>query len=79
MRIDELIWDAWNEEHLARHPVEPEEVEEAVFDPSSLFFATTREGERRCLVLGLTEAGRYLLVVRSRSAEDGPTPSPRGR
>lgn len=63
MRIDELIWDEWNEEHIARHSVEPDEVEQAIFDPSSLFFATSREGERRSLVLGLTEAGRYLFVV----------------
>lgn len=40
----------------------PEEVEDAAFDPSSILFATSREGERY-LVLGVTEAGRYLFVV----------------
>lgn len=63
MRIDELLWDDWNEDHIARHGIRPDEVEQAVFDPGSLFLRTRREGVRRYLVLGLTEAGRYLFVV----------------
>lgn len=65
MHIDELLWDEQSEEHIARHNVAPEELEEAVFDPSSRIFRTRsgQEGERRYLVLGLTEAGRYLFVV----------------
>jgi uncharacterized DUF497 family protein len=63
VRIDELIWDEWNEEHIARHSVRPEEVEEAVFDPSAIFFRTRRAGYLRYLVLGLSEAGRYLFVI----------------
>ena len=41
LRIDELVWDDWNEEHIARHGVRPEEVKEAVFDQASIFFRTT--------------------------------------
>jgi hypothetical protein len=64
VRIDEILWDDQNEDHIARHSVTPEEAEEVVFDASSAFFRTGG-GERplRYLVLGLTEAGRYLLVV----------------
>ena len=63
MRIDELIWDDWNEEHVGRHGVSAEEAEEVVFDPGSAFFRTSRAGVTRYLVLGPTEAGRYLFVV----------------
>lgn len=64
MRIDELIWDPWNEEHVRRHGVEPEEVEEAVFDPSTIFLRTrSARSARRYIALGLTEAGRHLFVV----------------
>jgi uncharacterized DUF497 family protein len=63
VRIDELVWDEWNEEHIGRHGVQPEEVEDAVFDDGSVFLKTTREGQLRYLVLGLSEDGRYLFVV----------------
>jgi uncharacterized DUF497 family protein len=63
LRIDELLWDEDNEDHIARHGVRPEEVEEVVFDSASLFLRTRREEARRYMVLGLTEAGRSLFVV----------------
>jgi uncharacterized DUF497 family protein len=64
VRIDELVWDEWNEGHVAKHRLDPEEVEEVVFDRASLVFKTKAGGsERRYLMLGLTEAGRYALVV----------------
>ncbi|HEV8683313.1 MAG TPA: BrnT family toxin [Actinomycetota bacterium] len=63
LRLDELLWDEDNEEHIARHGVRPEEVEEVVFDRASLFLRTRREEVQRYLVLGLTEAGRALFVV----------------
>jgi uncharacterized DUF497 family protein len=63
LRIDELVWDEWNEDHIGRHRVEPEEVEEVVSDVSSAFLRTRSEQAKRYLVLGLTEAGRYLFVV----------------
>lgn len=63
MRIDELVWDEWNENHIDRHGLSTEEVEEVVFDRASLFARTVREGTTRYLVTGLTEVGRYLFVV----------------
>lgn len=43
MRIDELVWDDWNEDHISRHGVRPEEVEEAVFDRAALLFEPASE------------------------------------
>jgi uncharacterized protein len=64
VRIDELLWDDWNEEHISRHRVREDEVEEVVFDRASQFFRVGRGGAaRRYLILGLTDAGRYLFVV----------------
>jgi uncharacterized DUF497 family protein len=47
-------------EHIARHSVTQEEVEEVVFDFSAW---PLRTRNRRYLFLGLTGAGRYLTVV----------------
>lgn len=30
VRIDLLVWDAWNRDHIAKHAVLPEEAEEVV-------------------------------------------------
>jgi uncharacterized DUF497 family protein len=63
LRLDELLWDAWNEEHVLQHGVDPGEVEEAVFDPASLVFRTRGRVQARYIILGITDAGRYLFVV----------------
>ena len=44
MRIDEFIWPEERIEHIARHGVTPEEVEEACFG-KSLVRRTKSEGE----------------------------------
>ena len=31
LTISELLWDDWNEAHIARHHITPEEVEEICF------------------------------------------------
>lgn len=56
----EIRWTEESEEHIARHGVEPAEVEEAAYERPRLE-ATGRAGVR--LVFGTTSAGRYLLVV----------------
>jgi len=64
VRIDELIWDDWNVEHIAGHNVEPEEVEEVCFGrPLVRRAGTTRYGLRRYHAFGRTEVGRYLFIV----------------
>lgn len=57
--IDELLWDDWNAEHLARHHVSPTEVDEVCFGEPWIL----RGREGRFVVFGQTLAGRYLLVI----------------
>jgi len=63
----EAEWDDDNIEHIARHAVEPEEVEEIVYEdchPSRLVRSGRRGGsEVRWLVFWQTCAGRYLVAV----------------
>ena len=69
MRIDELIWDDWNVEHIADHGVEPDEVEDVCFGrPLVRRAGTTRYGLSRYHAFGQTEAGRYLFIVLDREA-----------
>ena len=57
-------WDKDNIEHIARHGVEPYEVEEALLDPERIARnARNVRGEVRRAVLGATEAGRILFVI----------------
>ena len=63
MRIDAFIWPEERVEHIARHGVTPEEVEEVCFG-KCLVQRAKSEGENPVYyVLGQTEAGRYLLCV----------------
>lgn len=61
MRIDQLIWTERNVEHVSRHGIYPEEVEDVLFNPP----LDARRGEREdaFLVFGKTDAGRRLLIV----------------
>jgi uncharacterized DUF497 family protein len=57
----EFDWDDDNEEHIARHGVEPDEV---FFDPRRVrASAYIAENERRRAVIGATDRGRLLYVV----------------
>jgi uncharacterized DUF497 family protein len=58
--IAELRWSEWNEEHIARHGVDPTEVEEVVFHRP---FHATRASDNRFLLVGQTDSGRYLSVI----------------
>ena len=62
MKIYEIIWDDDNIEHIARHNVVPEEVEEVCFSSSSVV-EKARISRKSYFVLGQTHAGRFLLVV----------------
>ena len=59
MIISELQWDDENVEHIARHNVNPQEVEDVCFG----LHISEREGEQRYILSGKTAAGRYLNVV----------------
>ena len=59
MRLVRLCWDDENREHIARHGVSSQEVEEACRGRPKVL----RGRCGRYLVLGRTAEGRYLLVV----------------
>lgn len=69
MRFQELEaeWDDDNVEHIATHSVEPEEVEEIVYEDChpSWIVRGRRRGTRevRWTIFGQTCGGRYLIAV----------------
>jgi uncharacterized DUF497 family protein len=58
-RIDALDWDDWNREHIAKHAVTTDEVEEVV-SGRAIFRASYKN---RIAVTGPTQFGRMLTVV----------------
>jgi len=60
MEISEFEWDDNNIEHIARHGVAPDEVEDVAFEDDP-WIRKGRKGTR--YMLGYTIAGRYLFVV----------------
>ena len=57
-------WDDSNIDHIARHNVRPEEVEEALADPRRIGTAAYDSvNERRWAVLGATDDRRVLFIV----------------
>lgn len=59
MFIGELEWDDENIEHIARHNVSPNEVEDVCFG----IHLSIKESGQRYILSGQTETGRYLNVV----------------
>lgn len=57
--IAELLWDEWSEDHIARHGVEPDEVEQLIANP--YYVDRARDGLYR--LIGQTFGGRYLTVI----------------
>jgi len=53
-------WDHFNIEHIARHNISPDEIEDVAFDDEP-WIRKGREGTR--YMLGYTVAGRYLFTV----------------
>lgn len=66
-RIDvrRLVWDGWNEAHIAKHGVTREEVEQ-VCHASPIFTDSYRN---RIVAIGPTHAGRILAVALDPEAE----------
>jgi hypothetical protein len=63
-----VTWTEAAEEHIARHRVRPEEVEDVLYGRPRLM-APGRGGTT--LVFGTSASGRYLLVVVGRAPDDG--------
>ena len=60
MEIKEFEWSENNIEHIPRHGVSPDEVEDVAFDDEPWI----RKGRKRTrYMLGYTVAGRYLFTV----------------
>lgn len=65
--LDDIHWTEKSEDHIGRHGVTPGEVEEVVANAH-----LARHGrERTRILLGRTDAGRFLTVVLARSLRGG--------
>lgn len=67
LEIKELVWDAWNITHIARHDVTRDEVEQVCQSDYQSFDA--KKG--RFILIGTTELGRVLAVVIDPEPEEG--------
>lgn len=57
--IERLVWDEWNRDHITKHAVTPQEVEDVCLDDPVI-----REGYKgRIIAIGPTRAGRWLAAV----------------
>ncbi len=59
IKIKGLNWNQWREEHISRHGVLPDEVEEVVFGKH--YDVKTKQGRYR--LIGQTGSGRYLVII----------------
>jgi hypothetical protein len=69
MRIHEFIWPQERIDHIARHGLTLEEVEEACFGQALVQRARAAGENPVYYVLGQTDAGRYLFCVVIRFAD----------
>ena len=63
MKIDSLYWDDENIEHISKHNVDPQEVEDVCFETNLI----RKEGKQRYILSGQSANGRYLNVVIERA------------
>lgn len=63
MVIHELVWSEDRIEHIARHGIEPEEVEDVCFGEPLVLRARSSGSNPVYQVLGRTQNGRYLLCI----------------
>lgn len=63
MRIRQIIWPQERIDHIARHGVTPQEVEEVCFGKPLVLRAKSEGDNPVYYVLGQTTAGRYLFCV----------------
>lgn len=59
INVNELIWDKWNIDHVARHKVVPTEVEEVCHSD----FILEKSYKDRLKITGKTLAGKLLIVI----------------
>ena len=59
MIIRRLVWDEWNIEHIAKHSVRTEEIEDVCLGKRIII---NKIGQQKVRVLGQTYVGRYLAI-----------------
>ena len=64
--VRQLVWDGWNVEHIARHGIAPEEVEE-VCHQQPVFVDTYN---LRVLVIGPTVASKMVSAILAPKGDD---------
>ena len=60
LTIDDLIWDDWNEQHIARHHILRVEVEDVCYEHH---WTLRANGHDKLAIYGQTSSGRYLVVI----------------
>ena len=63
MRIHEFVWQQDRIDHIARHGVTPEEVEQVCFGRCFVQRAKSQDENPVYYIRGQTDAGRYLFCV----------------
>jgi uncharacterized DUF497 family protein len=66
LAIRRLVWTDWNKEHIARHEVNPDEVEQACHG-DHIFFSSYKD---RLILIGPTLAERILAVILEPMGDD---------
>ncbi len=61
--IEHIKWTQSSIDHIAKHNVVPEEVEEGIFDDKPLFMRSNKSSKDRLYVLCRTVSNRSLFVV----------------
>lgn len=67
IKIEYLFWDDWNLEHIKKHNISKDEVEESLSDENIMALCTYSE---RLLVLGETK-NRFIATILSRKEKNG--------
>jgi uncharacterized DUF497 family protein len=62
MKIQNITWDQETVDHIARHAVSPEEVEQVLFNDEDVPIIM-RGRENKYLTYGETDSGRFLFIV----------------
>ena len=61
--VDGFEWDVHNIDHVDRHGVTPQEVEDAVYGLHVVIPGQAVQNEKRWKLFGRSAVGRYLVVV----------------
>lgn len=59
--VNSLVWDVWNREHLTKHKITVEEVEEVCHGK----FRVVKSYRKRIQMMGKTKSGKKLKIILS--------------